>query len=99
MTDAGIETAAVAVIRSGVDLDNKKRYTEALVCYREGIQLLLNLLKGLLAFFLCAYFMFIFHVTIKNSTEILLKSNETVVIEVVEDQTCYMLDTQLTVNP
>jgi hypothetical protein len=51
MTDAGIETAAVAVIRSGVDLDNKKRYTEALVCYREGIQLLLNLLKGLLAFF------------------------------------------------
>lgn len=51
MTDAGIETAAVTVIRSGVDLDNKKRYTEALVCYREGIQLLLNLLKGLLAFF------------------------------------------------
>jgi len=62
MTDAGIETAAVTVIRSGVDLDNKKRYTEALVCYREGIQLLLNLLKGLLAFFffvlcvLCIYF-------------------------------------------
>lgn len=61
MTDAGIETAAVTVIRSGVDLDNKKRYTEALVCYREGIQLLLNLLKGLLAFFcfvrtLCLYF-------------------------------------------
>jgi hypothetical protein len=51
MTDAGVETAAVTVIRSGVDLDNKKRYTEALVCYREGIQLLLNLLKGLSAFF------------------------------------------------
>jgi len=50
MTDTGIETAAVTVIRSGVDLDKKKRYTEALVCYREGIQLLLNLLKGLLAF-------------------------------------------------
>lgn len=46
MSDAGIETAAVTVIRSGVDLDNKKRYTEALVCYREGIQLLLNLMKG-----------------------------------------------------
>jgi len=56
MTDAGIETAAVTVIRSGVDLDNKKRYTEALVCYREGIQLLLNLLKGLLAFFFFFFF-------------------------------------------
>lgn len=87
MTDAGIETAAVTVIRSGVDLDNKKRYTEALVCYREGIQLLLNLLKGLLAFFVlfCTYFMFIFHVTVKNNIEIRLKASETVVIEIVED--------------
>jgi len=55
MTDAGIETAAVTVIQSGVDLDKKKRYTEALACYREGIQLLLNLLKGLLAFVLCLF--------------------------------------------
>jgi hypothetical protein len=90
MTDAGIETAAVTVIRSGVDLDNKKRYTEALVCYREGIQLLLNLLKGLLAFFFvlfCAYSVFIFHVIIKNSIDIILIANETVVIQIVEDET------------
>jgi len=60
MTDAGIETSAVSVIRSGVDLDNKKRYTEALVCYREGIQLLLNLLKGLLAFFYFVRTLFLF---------------------------------------
>jgi hypothetical protein len=68
MSDAGIETAAVTVIRSGVDLDNKKRYTEALVCYREGIQLLLNLMKGLSEFFvLFVLYMFIIHITIKNS--------------------------------
>jgi hypothetical protein len=47
MTDAGIEAAAVSVLQNGVDLDNKKRYTEALVCYREGLELLFNLMKGL----------------------------------------------------
>lgn len=46
MADAGIEAAAVTVLRNGVDLDNKKRYTEALVCYREGLQLLFDLMKG-----------------------------------------------------
>jgi hypothetical protein len=50
MTDAGIEAAAVTVLRNGVDLDNKKRYTEALVCYREGLQLLFDLMKGLYLF-------------------------------------------------
>jgi hypothetical protein len=50
MTNTGIEAAAVSVLRNGVDLDNEKRYTEALVCYREGLQLLLGLMKGLCIF-------------------------------------------------
>jgi hypothetical protein len=50
MTDAGFEAAALNVLQNGVDLDNKKRYTEALVCYREGLQLLFDLMKGLYLF-------------------------------------------------
>ncbi|XP_069679206.1 MIT domain-containing protein 1-like [Periplaneta americana] len=46
MSASGLETAAVTVLKNGVDMDNKKRYTEALVCYREGLELLLNVMKG-----------------------------------------------------
>ncbi|KAF2901406.1 hypothetical protein ILUMI_04783 [Ignelater luminosus] len=34
------------VLLKAVELDNKKRYTEALLYYKEGLQLLLDLLKG-----------------------------------------------------
>jgi hypothetical protein len=50
MAAVGIEAAAGNVLRNGVDLDNKKRYTEALVCYREGLQLLFDLTKCLYLF-------------------------------------------------
>lgn len=35
------------VLLKAVELDNKKRYTEALLYYKEGLQLLLDLLKGI----------------------------------------------------
>jgi hypothetical protein len=50
MAAAGIEAAAANVLRNGEDLENKKRYTEALVCYREGLQLLFDLMKCLYLF-------------------------------------------------
>ncbi|XP_033111217.1 MIT domain-containing protein 1-like [Anneissia japonica] len=37
--------ASVSVLARAVELDRKKRYTEAAICYQEGIQLLLNVLK------------------------------------------------------
>jgi len=42
MTDDG---AAIALLKRAVELDITKRYTEALVCYKEGLQLLLEFIK------------------------------------------------------
>jgi len=39
------EGAAIALIKRAVQLDTSKRYTEALVCYKEGLQLLLEVMK------------------------------------------------------
>ncbi|CAK1542698.1 unnamed protein product [Leptosia nina] len=41
-----IESAAVNILKRGVDLDTKKRYTEALVCYQEGLQILVDKIKA-----------------------------------------------------
>lgn len=41
-----IESAAINIIKRGVDLDTKKRYTEALVCYQEGLQILVDKIKS-----------------------------------------------------
>lgn len=38
--------AAAAVLKRAVDLDSESRYPQALVCYQEGIDLLLQVLKG-----------------------------------------------------
>jgi len=36
------ETAAIALLTRAVELDRTKRFTEAVVCYKEGLQLLLS---------------------------------------------------------
>ncbi|XP_041969528.1 MIT domain-containing protein 1-like [Aricia agestis] len=41
-----IENAAVNILKRGVELDTNKRYTEALVCYQEGLQILVDKIKG-----------------------------------------------------
>ncbi|XP_077559303.1 MIT domain-containing protein 1-like isoform X2 [Haemaphysalis longicornis] len=41
----GIEKAAVGVLTRAVEHDNASRYTSALVCYQEGIQLLMDAIK------------------------------------------------------
>lgn len=41
-----IDSAAVNILKRGVELDTKKRYSEALVCYQEGLQLLVDKMKG-----------------------------------------------------
>lgn len=47
-----IESAAINILKRGVELDTKKRYTEALVCYQEGLQILVDKIKGLLNTFI-----------------------------------------------
>ncbi|XP_053313460.1 MIT domain-containing protein 1 [Spea bombifrons] len=42
----GVENAASGVLRRAVELDSKGRYQESLVCYQEGIELLLQVLKA-----------------------------------------------------
>uniref|UniRef100_A0A8C9AI66 MIT domain-containing protein 1 n=1 Tax=Prolemur simus TaxID=1328070 RepID=A0A8C9AI66_PROSS len=39
-------TAAITVLKRAVELDSEYRYSQALVCYQEGIDLLLQVLKG-----------------------------------------------------
>ncbi|KAG8312015.1 MIT domain-containing protein 1 [Homalodisca vitripennis] len=41
-----METAALSLLKRAVEMDEKKRYTEALVCYQEGIQMLLNCMRS-----------------------------------------------------
>lgn len=38
--------AAVTVLTRAVQLDSECRYQQALICYQEGIDLLLQVLKG-----------------------------------------------------
>lgn len=38
--------AAVTVLKRAVQLDSESRYQQALICYQEGIDLLLQVLKG-----------------------------------------------------
>ncbi|KAF5307305.1 hypothetical protein FQR65_LT07021 [Abscondita terminalis] len=40
-----LQHAAGNILQRAVDLDSKKRYTEALVCYQEGLQVLVDVLK------------------------------------------------------
>ena len=40
------EGAAISLLKRAVELDTKKRYTEALVCYKEGLNLLMEVIKG-----------------------------------------------------
>ncbi|MBN3281132.1 MITD1 protein, partial [Polyodon spathula] len=41
----GMESSAVTVLTRAVELDTSSRFQESLICYQEGIQLLLDVLK------------------------------------------------------
>ncbi|CAK6959208.1 MIT domain-containing protein 1 isoform X2 [Scomber scombrus] len=43
---SGMETSAVSVLKRAVELDQSGRFQESLVCYQEGIQLLMDVLKA-----------------------------------------------------
>lgn len=43
---SGMETSAISVLKRAVELDHSSRFQESLVCYQEGIQLLMDVLKG-----------------------------------------------------
>ncbi|XP_047003135.1 MIT domain-containing protein 1-like [Schistocerca americana] len=45
MSNSNLEKAATSILCRAVELDEKHRFTEALVCYQEGLQLLVNFLK------------------------------------------------------
>lgn len=41
-----IGNAAANILQRAVTLEKDQKFTESLVCYQEGIQLLMNVLKG-----------------------------------------------------
>lgn len=43
---SGMETSAISVLKRAVELDQIGRFQESLVCYQEGIQLLMDVLKA-----------------------------------------------------
>ena len=43
---AAKEAAAVSLLKRAVELDHKKRKTEALLCYKEGLQIFMDVLKS-----------------------------------------------------
>ncbi|CAD5119373.1 DgyrCDS7988 [Dimorphilus gyrociliatus] len=42
---SGVQSSAASVLKRAVELDNDKRYSDALVCYQEGLDLLLQVMK------------------------------------------------------
>uniref|UniRef100_A0A1Y1LMC0 MIT domain-containing protein n=1 Tax=Photinus pyralis TaxID=7054 RepID=A0A1Y1LMC0_PHOPY len=40
-----LQSTAGNLLQRAVELDGKKRYTEALICYQEGLQVLVDVLK------------------------------------------------------
>ena len=47
---AAKEVAAVSLLTRAVELDTKKRKTEALVCYKEGLQIFMEVIRGKIFF-------------------------------------------------
>ncbi|XP_070832206.1 MIT domain-containing protein 1 isoform X1 [Chaetodon trifascialis] len=43
---SGMETSAISVLKRAVELDQSGRFQESLVCYQEGIQLLMDVMKA-----------------------------------------------------
>uniref|UniRef100_A0A8D0CY51 MIT, microtubule interacting and transport, domain containing 1 n=1 Tax=Sander lucioperca TaxID=283035 RepID=A0A8D0CY51_SANLU len=43
---SGMETSAISVLKRAVELDHSDRFQESLVCYQEGIQLLIDAMKA-----------------------------------------------------
>ncbi|XP_008326288.1 MIT domain-containing protein 1 [Cynoglossus semilaevis] len=43
---SGMETSAISVLKRAVELDHSGRFQESLVCYQEGISLLMDVLKA-----------------------------------------------------
>ena len=43
---AGIYVSAISVLKRAIELDAANRLDEAVVCYQEGLQLLISYLKG-----------------------------------------------------
>ncbi len=43
---AGVEASGISLLQRAVELDTSRRFTESLICYQEGIQLLLDAMKG-----------------------------------------------------
>ncbi|KAI4805947.1 hypothetical protein KUCAC02_010539 [Chaenocephalus aceratus] len=43
---SGMESSAISVLKRAVELDHSGRFQESLVCYQEGIQLLMDVLKA-----------------------------------------------------
>ena len=40
------ENGAISLLCKAVELDTKKQYTSALVCYKEGLTMLMDIIKG-----------------------------------------------------
>lgn len=58
--DFTMESAAVSVLKRAVEMDKEEKFTMALVLYQEGVQILLDAVKGTMyTIFLCfSFFLF-----------------------------------------
>lgn len=69
-----MEAAAVNILKRAVEMDEKRRYTEAMVCYQEGIQLLIDSMKSKLkvtfSLFCCGISSFQMNLTKEVNTSI-----------------------------
>jgi len=53
-----MESAAATVLTRAVEMDTKEQYTMALLLYQEGVQILLNTVKGTLKFACISFYFY-----------------------------------------
>lgn len=54
-----MESSAASVLKRAVDMDKKEQYTTALVLYQEGVQILLDAVKGIMKNSFIIFFIFL----------------------------------------
>ena len=57
----GLEASGINLIKRAIELDSSKRYTESLICYQEGLQLLMQVVKGEINLSFCLTLLIVGH--------------------------------------
>lgn len=76
---ASSDLPGITLIKRAIELDSNKRYADALVCYREGIELLIETLKSNII--ICHWYGIKNVINIFSTTKLYKKKSEKLLFE------------------